>query len=80
MVMGDRVLTEAEVGPVMQTLAERGIEITALHNHLLRASPTTLYMHGLGHGDPVALATALREGLALKRLRAALDRINVVHG
>jgi Domain of Unknown Function (DUF1259) len=63
MMMGDLVLTEEEVNPVMQHLVSNGIEITAVHNHLLRASPATLYMHVLGHGDPTALATALREGL-----------------
>ena len=65
MVMGDLVLTEAEVSPVMRKLTESGIEITALHNHLLRAQPATLYMHVLGHGDPAKLATALNAGLAL---------------
>src|SRR5881397_2329967 len=39
-VMGDLVLTEDEVGPVMQKLGDSGIEITALHNHLIRESPT----------------------------------------
>ncbi len=65
MVMGDLVLTEAEVNPVMKKLTESGIEITALHNHLLRAQPATLYMHVLGHGDPAKLAAALNAGLAL---------------
>jgi hypothetical protein len=65
MVMGDLVLTEAEIAPVMTKLAERGIEITALHNHLLRAQPATFYMHVLGHGDAVTLATALHDGLDL---------------
>jgi hypothetical protein len=64
-VMGDLVLTETEISPVMQKLAEGGIEITALHNHLLRAQPATFYMHVLGHGDPVKLATVLHDGLAL---------------
>jgi len=67
MVMGDLVLTETEVNPVMKKLIENGIEITALHNHLLRAQPATLYMHVLGHGDPVKLAAALHEGLALSK-------------
>jgi hypothetical protein len=67
MVMGDLVLTETEVSPVMQKLAEKGFEITALHNHLLRGTPTTLYMHIVGHGDPVALATTLHEALALSK-------------
>jgi len=64
MVMGDLVLTSEEVGPVMNKLAEGGIDVTALHNHLLRSSPATLYMHVRGHGDPVKLATALHAALA----------------
>jgi biotin operon repressor len=67
MVMGDLVLTEDEVGPVMKKLAENGIEITALHNHLLRAQPSTLYMHVLVHGEPAKLAAALHDGLALSK-------------
>ena len=67
MVMGDLVLTETEISPVMKKLAEGGIEITALHNHLLRAQPATFYMHVLGHGDPVKLAAALHDGLALSK-------------
>ena len=63
MVMGDLVLTETEVNPVMKRLAESGIDITAVHNHLLRAQPATYYMHVLGHGDPAMLAAALRESL-----------------
>src|SRR5882762_2417036 len=64
MVMGDLVLTHEEVNPVMKKLVEGGIEITALHNHLLRSSPATMYMHFYGRGDPVKLAAALRAGLA----------------
>ena len=64
MVMGDLVLTEDEVNPVMTKLAAGGIEITALHNHLLRNQPFTMYMHVLGHGDPVKLAAALHTALA----------------
>jgi len=67
MVMGDLVLTETEIAPVMTKLAEGGIAITALHNHLLRTQPATFYMHVLGHGDPVKLAAALHEGLALSK-------------
>jgi hypothetical protein len=63
MVMGDLVLTQEEVNPVMRKLIENGLEITALHNHLLRSEPATMYMHVSGHGDPVKLATALREAL-----------------
>src|SRR5258708_23386915 len=60
MVMGDLVLTHDEVNPVMKKLVEGGIEITALHNHLLRSLPATMYMHFLGHGDPAKLAGGLR--------------------
>jgi hypothetical protein len=63
-VMGDLVLTETEVNPVMSKLLESGIDITAVHNHLLHASPATYYMHIHGHGDPVAMATAIRAALA----------------
>ena len=64
MVMGDLVLTDAEVSPVMKKMEEGGIEITALHNHLLRNQPFTMYMHVGGTGDPVKLATALHNALA----------------
>jgi biotin operon repressor len=67
MVMGDLVLTSEEINPVMQRLLEGGIEITAVHNHLLRQQPTTMYMHVSGHGDPVALAQTLHAALALSR-------------
>ncbi|MBZ9821413.1 DUF1259 domain-containing protein [Mesorhizobium sp. CA4] len=63
MVMGDLVLTVPEIDPVMMKLIESGIEITALHNHLQRAQPETMYMHVLGHGDPEKLAAALHTAL-----------------
>lgn len=63
MVMGDLVLTEAEVNPVMSSLADSGVEITALHNHLLRAQPATMYMHVEAHGDAVKLARSLHLAL-----------------
>src|SRR5262245_39111337 len=63
MAMGDLVLLETEINPVMSKLIENGMEITAVHNHLLRANPATFYMHIAGHGDPVKVATALRNGL-----------------
>ncbi|WFT79601.1 DUF1259 domain-containing protein [Methylobacterium sp. CB376] len=67
MVMGDLVLTEDEVNPVMARLLEGGVEITALHNHLLRSSPSTLYMHVSGHGEPGKLATTLMGALGASR-------------
>jgi hypothetical protein len=62
--MGDLVLTREEVSPIMKKLAAAGIEVTALHNHLLRASPATFYMHIRAYGDPVNLAV-LHDRLAL---------------
>src|SRR6266550_7316997 len=67
MVMGDLVLLDTEINPVMAKLIENGIEITAVHNHVLRANPATYYMHISGHGDPVKLATAIRTGLAASK-------------
>lgn len=67
MVMGDLVLTQDEVNPVMRKLAEGGVEITALHNHVLRAEPMTLYMHVQAHGDPVKIAGAIHDGLVLSK-------------
>ncbi len=67
MEMGDLVKTEGEINPVMKKLEDSGIEITALHNHLLRAEPMTMYMHVMGHGDPVKLAQELHVALALSK-------------
>ncbi|MCP3398302.1 DUF1259 domain-containing protein [Bradyrhizobium sp. CCGB20] len=64
MVMGDLVLLETEINPVMAKMIASGLEITAIHNHLLRASPATFYMHVAGHGDPVKLASAIHDALA----------------
>lgn len=64
MVMGDLVLTEAEVGPVMWSLQQDGIEQTALHNHVLAESPRVMYMHISGHGDALKLAEAIRHALS----------------
>jgi hypothetical protein len=64
MVMGDLVLLETEITPVMTKLLDGGLDITAIHNHILRASPATFYMHVGGHGDPVKMATVLRSALS----------------
>jgi hypothetical protein len=64
MAMGDLVLLETEINPVMAKMIAGGLEITAVHNHLLRASPATFYMHIAGHGDPAKIAAAIRGGLA----------------
>ena len=67
MVMGDLVLTDTEISPVMQRLIEGGVEITAVHNHLLRTSIPVLYMHVGGQGDPIKLAQALHAALTLSK-------------
>jgi uncharacterized protein DUF1259 len=64
MVMGDLVLLETEITPVMTKLLDSGLDITAIHNHILRASPATFYMHVAGHGDPEKMATAIRAALS----------------
>jgi hypothetical protein len=61
--MGDLVLAEDEVAPVMQALQQGGVEQTALHNHLLHESPHVMYMHIMAHGDAVKIATAIRAAL-----------------
>jgi hypothetical protein len=65
--MGDLVLTEDEVGPVMQKLEESGIEITALHNHLLHETPRVMYMHIHGTGDASKLAGSIHDALSLTK-------------
>jgi hypothetical protein len=67
MVMRDLVLLETEVNPVMLKMIEGGLEITAVHNHLLRASPATFYMHVGGHGDPTEMAAAIRDALGASK-------------
>jgi hypothetical protein len=67
MVMGALVLIETEVNPVMLKLIEGGLEITAVHNHLLRANPATFYMHVGGHGDPAKLAAVIRDALGASK-------------
>ena len=64
MIMGDLVLLETEINPVMAKMIANGLQITAVHNHLLRASPATFYMHVAGHGDPGKLASAIHDALA----------------
>jgi Domain of Unknown Function (DUF1259) len=65
MFMGDLVLTDTELSPVMKRLIADGVEITAIHNHLIRTSVPVFYMHVGGHGDAVKLAKTLHAGLAL---------------
>jgi hypothetical protein len=67
MVMGDLVLLESEINPVMLKMIEGGLDITAVHNHLLRASPATFYMHVGGHGDPTKMAAVIHDALAVSK-------------
>lgn len=67
MVMGDLVLTENEVQPVITKLQEGGVQQSAVHNHLIGESPRVLYVHIVAHGDAVQLANAIRSALALTR-------------
>src|ERR1700692_3482894 len=64
MVMGDLVLLDSEITPVMTKLIEGGLDITAIHNHILRAAPATFYMHVGGHGDPEKMAGVIRSALS----------------
>jgi hypothetical protein len=67
MVMGDLVLLETEITPVMTKLLDGGLDITAIHNHILRASPATFYMHVGGRGDPEKMAAVLRSALSASK-------------
>ena len=65
--MGDLVLTQEEVNPVMSALLDNGLEVTALHNHFFFEEPRIFYMHVMGHGSPADLA---------KKAKPALDLIS----
>lgn len=67
MLMGDLVLTEDEIEPVMLKLQQVGIEQTSIHNHLLGEAPHIIYMHVGGHGDAVTLARNLAQAIALTK-------------
>ena len=67
--MGDLVLTQDEVNPVMSAVLSQGLDVTALHNHFFWESPRMFYMHVHGHGAPADLA---------KRIKPALDLIGKV--
>jgi hypothetical protein len=67
MVMGDLVLLEEELNPVMAKLRSSGFEISAVHNHLMAETPKILYMHYMGHGPAAQLATSLRAALAVSK-------------
>src|SRR6267378_5917629 len=63
--MGDLVLLQDEVNPVMSALLENGLEATALHNHFFWDEPRMFYMHVHGHGTPMELARKVKPALDL---------------
>ncbi len=65
MVMGDLVLLETEINPVLTKLEEKGVEVSAVHNHILNEQPRVMYMHFMGKGDDEQLARALKDALSL---------------
>ena len=65
MLMGDLVLAEDEVSSVMLALQQNGLQVTALHNHVLHESPRVMYMHIAWHGDAVKLAASVKQVIAL---------------
>src|SRR5713226_1655960 len=67
MAMGDLVLLESEVNPVITELQKGGIEASAIHNHLSGESPRVIYVHFNGHGDAAAIARTLRNALAVTK-------------
>jgi Domain of Unknown Function (DUF1259) len=67
MAMGDLVLLQTEINPVMAKLIEGGVDVTAVHNHLLRAEPLAFYMHVGGHGDAVKMAQTIHDALAVSK-------------
>jgi hypothetical protein len=71
MAMGDLVLLEREVAPVISKLQSMGVQQTALHNHLQHESPSVMYLHIQARGDPVKIGEAVRAALALTRTPAA---------
>jgi hypothetical protein len=63
--MGDLVLTEEELNPVMSAVLDAGLDVTAVHNHFFYETPRIFYMHVHGHGAPADLATKIKPALAL---------------
>ena len=78
--MGDLVLKETEVAPVMSRLQEAGIEQTAVHHHVLHETPRVVYMHVHGHGDPVKIAEGVRAAVALTSTPAQASAVPAAAG
>jgi hypothetical protein len=68
--MGDLVLSQDELTPVITALQKGGIEQTAIHHHLLHETPRVYYVHVHGHGDPLKLAETIRGAVALTKTPA----------
>ena len=64
---GDLVVLEDEINPVISKLEEKGLELSALHNHLLHETPRIMYIHFVGRGNEVELAKGVREAIALTK-------------
>jgi hypothetical protein len=64
---GDLVLLDDEINPVISKLEDSGIELSALHNHLLHENPRVMYIHFVGRGDEVEMAKGIREALAVTK-------------
>ena len=69
--MGDLVLTEDEVNPVMSALLDNGLDVTALHNHFFFDTPRIFYMHVHGMGTAADLATKVKPALDADRQAAS---------
>lgn len=65
MAMGDLVLAENELSPVISKLQAGGVEQTAIHHHLIRESPRVFYVHVHAHGDPVKIAKTIHDAMIL---------------
>src|SRR5215204_7821016 len=63
--MGDLVLTESEVNPVMSAVLDNGLDVSALHNHFFFDTPRMFYMHVHGHGTTAELTKKIQPALAL---------------
>src|SRR5258708_25588708 len=70
-ITGDFVLLASEVNPVIKALRDNGIEVTALHSHMLVETPRLFFMHFWANDDAQKLA---------RGLRAALDKVNITKG
>src|SRR5215471_5164646 len=78
--MGDLVLVEDEVNPVMSALLDNGLEVTALHNHFFFESPRIFYMHVHGHGKAADLANKAKPAVDLIGKGAARHQSTLTGG